>query len=997
MTAISPFPVKDQGQKQSFLLEVANREKQLWGLIYSKGLLHSDVQDLYHKVLSDYEKIILKNFEQSDLQDVEYSLWKLHYKHIDEFRKRIKKNSPTTESTKSTGPHNTTYVEGFKSFLSEATKFYQNLIVKVRKYYSLPEESLFYRKAGISSSVEPKTLQTCQFLCHRFLVCLGDLARYREQHEKPDNRDHNWSVAATHYMEATLIWPDSGNPQNQLAVLATYVGDEFLALYHCIRSLAVKEPFPEAQNNLILLLERNRSSHLHSHSNKAQFNFLKPFERSGIEMKTQSSDDFSDCNMLASENNGSIHTNFWSDIIKVISFFFIKSSLDEFPCAFTSCMKELDALMALDDTKLKAILESYQLMDSVRTGPFRALQVVATLLFTLQNLIERQDKRDSKDVKDAQNNFLNQWALTSTFIFMGRFVDRCLEASALDSCSLLPAVLVFVEWLVHMLDEVEIYVVDEKSRSAMSYFFGAYVHLLKRLNVNKNEISLDSTPLWEDYELRGFRPVASAQLSLNFSTHWEHVENFKSGADCRTRRIIRAGFEIAKRSSGFQKWIIYDQSRGEFQNSYMAGLKEFHDAEKMESINSDIKTDLPNQHYCKSEKEYANEIPGENFSLNGKCAIIEEEEVILFKPLTRYNSAPIYTSSNDASSPKELMDPIVPSDDCLRRATSLLIAQNQAHGESSAFHTDMTNFGNKSSKQLEPGAKDAGAQPFSDIPISAGPPSLSAWVLDKGSLNHDKEKAAGGSSKHGLSPIEEVVSESLNGLSISENEDPVNNHVSSTTSYSTSYLAPVPSAPLLPDDAVWFSGLQSSFIDSKTFEGVNSTETLCNAPQASSYPNWTAMRGPEDCGLGIPGFLDTYPPVRRMTSSEWLRQYRGNHNLERSYYAFPPFYSPGNLGNLYNRDASRFGPFDQLGNPLVSNPALHMENPPLYPAFPLDYGADVGQRREKLFHGYQRPNPFGCGAVTELRNEQQPLLQYLKEKERQLQQDPTARGPYMGN
>lgn len=42
----------------------------------------------------------------------------------------------------------------------------------------------------------------------------------------------------------------------QLAVLATYVGDEFLALYHCIRSLAVKEPFPEAQNNLILLLER---------------------------------------------------------------------------------------------------------------------------------------------------------------------------------------------------------------------------------------------------------------------------------------------------------------------------------------------------------------------------------------------------------------------------------------------------------------------------------------------------------------------------------------------------------------------------------------------------------------------------------------------------------------------------------------------------------------------------------------------------------------------
>jgi len=40
--------------------------------------------------------------------------------------------------------------------------------------------------------------------------------------------------------------------------LATYVGDEFLALYHCVRSLAVKEPFPDAWDNLILLFDRVR-------------------------------------------------------------------------------------------------------------------------------------------------------------------------------------------------------------------------------------------------------------------------------------------------------------------------------------------------------------------------------------------------------------------------------------------------------------------------------------------------------------------------------------------------------------------------------------------------------------------------------------------------------------------------------------------------------------------------------------------------------------------
>lgn len=44
----------------------------------------------------------------------------------------------------------------------------------------------------------------------------------------------------------------------QLALLATYLGDELLALYHCIRSLAVKDPFPDAWDNLILLFEKVR-------------------------------------------------------------------------------------------------------------------------------------------------------------------------------------------------------------------------------------------------------------------------------------------------------------------------------------------------------------------------------------------------------------------------------------------------------------------------------------------------------------------------------------------------------------------------------------------------------------------------------------------------------------------------------------------------------------------------------------------------------------------
>lgn len=207
--------------------QIVNAEKQLWALIRSKGLLHSDTRDLYQNVRSSYVKSILNEDETEQPQDVEYSLWKLHYKHIDEFRKRIRQTSANEENRKSMVPHNVAniqnskdiYVEGFKFFLSEATEFYQDLIKKIRRCNGLPEEPLFYRKSGIYNSVLPKKRHNCQFTCHRFFVCLGDLARYRELYEQPDVEKRNWSVAATYYLEATMIWPDSGNPQNQVSTL----------------------------------------------------------------------------------------------------------------------------------------------------------------------------------------------------------------------------------------------------------------------------------------------------------------------------------------------------------------------------------------------------------------------------------------------------------------------------------------------------------------------------------------------------------------------------------------------------------------------------------------------------------------------------------------------------------------------------------------------------------------------------------------------------------
>lgn len=191
-------------------------------LIHSKGISHNDILELYRNIRSGYEKILLNINQTVEQQEVEYHLWKLHYELIDEFRKRIRPRSDDAVKTKNGSISDNVNSQsdsdkglgGFKSFLSEASEFYRELIVKLRESYGLPTEIFINNKNHSSFSIEPKKLQECQRTCHRLLICRGDLARYSETVKKHDACD--WSTAATYYLEATRTWPDSGNPHNQV-------------------------------------------------------------------------------------------------------------------------------------------------------------------------------------------------------------------------------------------------------------------------------------------------------------------------------------------------------------------------------------------------------------------------------------------------------------------------------------------------------------------------------------------------------------------------------------------------------------------------------------------------------------------------------------------------------------------------------------------------------------------------------------------------------------
>ncbi|RDY08080.1 Protein SMG7L [Mucuna pruriens] len=1005
MTTNSSLPSGVHKEKQ-ILFEIGNSERQLWALIHSKGPLHSDVQVLYRNIRSSYERVILNNHTHSELQDVEYSLWKLHYKHIDEFRKIIKKSSGNTEIKKSGMPqdggveiNNDNHIKAFKSFLSKASEFYQTLVVKLRKHYGVPEEALFHKKGCVSTSFEPESMLKCQYLCHRCLVCMGDLARYKQQYENLDTQKQNWSVAATHYLEATRIWPDSGNPQNQLAVLATYTGDDFLALYHCVRSLAVKEPFPDAWDNLILLLEKNRSSHLLYVSSKVCFDFFTPSQRIGKETGGLPSDDSSNCNMFEGESNHFTNTKLWSLIVRTVSYLFITSSLEEFPIALAFTIGVLDEMMELEDIKLKTMLESYGQMDLARKGPFRAVQIVSILIFTLKNLIDKHEKEESKDKNDCQQLVLIQLALAAAFIFMGRFVERCMKSSPLNYCPLLPSVLVFVEWCASMLDAIEVYATDQKSETAISYFYDVLVELLNQLNESRKETKMlvaSSTPLWEDYELRGFVSVAFSHFSLDFSGSWEHIDDFESGTELRAQRMSEAAMKIANRSNNLQKWIIFDELGRKFYSARSDENHEKKETDNLESTDKGTRGDDPNQKIHKDTGEEAKcdtrDNPS-NASTDEKPSVAEEEEVILFRPLARYNSAPSYalvSSDEHMSSPKDKDDKILPSNDGLRRTTSLLMAQNPFQSDPWGFQGDIMNSRiNKSSKLQEPSIKEANAHTFSEGPISAGHPSLSAWVLDRGGLSTNR-----------LQPIEELASSYLADLSIKKTQTSVPNSVNEFPNFpssSATYTAPVPSAPLLPDNAPWYTDV----IEQST---IPAPLLPHNPSPINGYSALSSIYGPLGYdNTSFPSYSNGYPPPGRITSSEWLHWYRENPPPERVNNHMQPTHLnvPGNHENFLYHDTYRFNQFDQWGNPLSPNQYTYMKPPgppPLQPGYPYAFGAG-GEHLTSLFHNFQRPSPFGCGSVTEQRSESLPLLEYLKEKEWRLQQqDPTLRGPtFMGN
>ncbi|KAL6600508.1 hypothetical protein ACP70R_045308 [Stipagrostis hirtigluma subsp. patula] len=547
--------------------------------------------NIWIQMRDNFEKIILADHDFSEKHEIEYLLWQLHYKRIEEFRRNI--NSAGSAASQS-GKNNAStdrirrIKSAFRSFLSEASGFYHDLMLKIKSNYGLP---LGYFSEGPENASNPlgddkRTAELKKGLmsCHRCLIYLGDLSRYKSLHGDGDSANREYAAASSYYKEAASICPSSGNPHHQLAILASYSGNEVGAVYRYFRSLAADTPFATARDNLIILFEKNRQSYAQLSANKKVpvVRALPPRSsgrgRGRGEARFQPKD--VNAEAAARERECSIPDTlkaFYVRFVRLNGILFTRTSLETFGELFASVCDDLLILLSSGPD------EELNFGSDAAENALSIVRLTAILIFTVHNVKKEPDSQSYAEI--VQRRVLLQSAFTAAFEFVGRILRRCSELRDIASSFYLPAVLVYIEWLASHPELAVDSEMEEKHANARSFFWNQCILFMNKL-ILTNLASIDGDndeacfsnmsaydegetgnrlALWEDLELRGFLPLVPAQIILDFSSkHTSGNVGSTKEKKARVQRIFAAGKSLLNFVQVDQLRIYYDPSSRKF-------------------------------------------------------------------------------------------------------------------------------------------------------------------------------------------------------------------------------------------------------------------------------------------------------------------------------------------------------------------------------------------------------------------------------------------------
>lgn len=336
-------------------------------------------------------------------------------------------------------------------------------------------------------------------------------------------------------------------------------------------------------------------------------------------------------------------------------------SLETFSQVYLETLNDLEQLLASNDSILEAALGTdHQSRTSMgNAGPSCVIQLVAILIFTVHNINWSADSTNHPTYAEIlQRSDLFQHALTAAFECGGRLMNRCSQSKDPSRSVLLPALLMFMEWLAGRPEMAIGSEVDVDQANARSSFWAECLVLLNCfLKIFKEEPyaanGFDGSfggaienergvALAEDFELQGFTPLAPAQTALDYSKGYFRDGKGDKQFKVRIKRLLAAGKAVANALENSQRGICYDEELDRFilagearqtqkeQENADTGIEDIADILEEEDSDGGITSQS-------SVLASDSQLKAENLAKISVQVLNEEEdeEVIVFKPLSK--------------------------------------------------------------------------------------------------------------------------------------------------------------------------------------------------------------------------------------------------------------------------------------------------------------------------------------------------------------------------
>jgi len=475
---------------------------------------------------SQLEQLLVTRYDEAVEKDIDVMLWKVAtYQLIGEYRRRIALRAAEVEEDSSNARAQeelTRVVVAFTRYLADSTRFYRGLITKMEELFSLErvrhalrmtepaeQDSLDLELVVLQRKLNAEKEEHRSVVsCHRWLVVLGDLARYRRAIpglEEEERRRHT-EAAVRCYGAAAFLKPTNGNPHNQLAVIACRNGNELEQLYHYCRSLACREPFATALENLRLVYKNNEELF-----SVAQLNLdlrKRAQKRKGAKRAG------------AGPPKPDKLSLFLLEFVRVHGILFTRTGVRQLEALRPATLRDYETALKRDLVSERALL-----------------QLIAVNIFACTNVRwhpEEEAHAQPQPQKGKPN--VQKTALKFTVEFMQLTINRAFRSQS--SSKYLGPTTVFFEWIVHHPEVIKLG--SKQDRRGWTFLWKSACQLFTNVAASRY-ISPEFTALMkrreglpllaEEQELRGFQQLEEAHAKLPIVSTYAAVPSTLSRQD----------------------------------------------------------------------------------------------------------------------------------------------------------------------------------------------------------------------------------------------------------------------------------------------------------------------------------------------------------------------------------------------------------------------------------------------------------------------------------